>query len=344
MKTRALSLLTATLGIIPAPPAGAEIPRPEPVTPAPLYRDPVFDGAADPVLVWNPERKAWWMLYTQRRAKLDLPGVAWCHGCEIGVAESADEGMTWQYVGQLPLSHPDPGYSFWAPDVIRDEAGVYHLFVTYVPGDGDKKVGWDGDRYIFQYTSRDLWKWDFTARIPTASDRCIDPSLCRRPDGTWRMWYKDEGHRSETFALDSKDLKEWKSVKDPAVSKLYGEAPKVFRFKDSYWLLKDPNSGLDVYRSDDLETWTYQGKILDKPGTRNDDASIGKHADVVVGGDRAHIIYFTHPNGQDYPPVDGKMPLVAKRSSIQGAELEVTDGKLTCDRNKPFRIRMEAAP
>lgn len=36
------------------------------VTPAPLYRDPVHDGAADPVLVWNPRRDAWWLFYTQR--------------------------------------------------------------------------------------------------------------------------------------------------------------------------------------------------------------------------------------------------------------------------------------
>lgn len=32
--------------------------------PAPLYRDPVTDGAADPVVVWNQEAKSWWMLYT----------------------------------------------------------------------------------------------------------------------------------------------------------------------------------------------------------------------------------------------------------------------------------------
>lgn len=313
---------------------------PAAITPAPLYRDPVFDGAADPVLVWNPTRSAWWMLYTQRRAKLDLPGVAWCHGCEIGVAESRDSGMSWSYIGQLPLSHPDPGYSFWAPDIIRDDNGLYHFFVTYVPGEGDRKISWSGDRYILHYTSKDLWNWTFVDRIPTASDRCIDPSLCRRPDGTWRMWYKDEGHRSETFALDSRDLKEWKAVKDPGVSKLYGEGPKVFQFQGSYWLIKDPDSGLDAYRSADLDTWTYQGKILKHPGKRNDDASIGKHADVLVCGDRAFIIYFTHPNGQNFPDENGKMPLVAKRSSIQAAEMVVTDGKLTCDRDKPFRINL----
>ena len=72
-------------------------------TPAPLYRDPVYDGAADPVLVWNPEKRAWWMFYTQRRAKIDVPGVEWCHGTEIGVAESKDQGMTWVYIGTLLL-------------------------------------------------------------------------------------------------------------------------------------------------------------------------------------------------------------------------------------------------
>lgn len=32
------------------------------VAPAPLFRDPVTDGAADPVIVWNREEKSWWML------------------------------------------------------------------------------------------------------------------------------------------------------------------------------------------------------------------------------------------------------------------------------------------
>jgi len=121
------------------------------------------------------------------------------------------------------------------------------------------------------------------------------------------MWYKDEGHGSATLAVQSTDLATWEAVDDPGVSERYGEAPKVFRFGEWYWMLKDPNSGLDVYRSADLESWTYQGKILAQPGTRNDDGSIGKHADVVVSGDRAFVIYFTHPDGQDHPDRDGVM-------------------------------------
>ncbi len=31
--------------------------------PAPLFRDPVFDGAADPSLIWNDQERAWWVFY-----------------------------------------------------------------------------------------------------------------------------------------------------------------------------------------------------------------------------------------------------------------------------------------
>ncbi len=312
----------------------------EAVTPAPLYRDPVYDGAADPVLVWNPDKKVWWMYYTQRRAKIDLPGVEWCHGTEIGVAESKDLGMTWKYLGTLALAHPDSAYSFWAPDVIRDERGLYHMYASYVPGGANTHRDWGGERHILHYTSKELWTWKLDKRIPLNSDNCIDATLFKKPDGSWRMWYKDEGHGSQTFAVESANLKDWKPVNDPGISKLYGEGPKAFRFKGHYWLIKDPNSGLDVYRSGDLENWTYQGKILDKPGTRNSDGTIGKHADVVVCGDRAYIIYFTHPYSENAPERDGVSPLSNRHTALQAAELEVIDGKIVCDRDKPFRIML----
>ena len=309
-------------------------------TPAPLFRDPVYDGAADPVLVWNPHKQAWWMFYTQRRAKIDEPGVAWCHETEIGVAESKDHGFTWTYIGTLSLSHPDNAYSFWAPDVILDDDGMYHLFPSYVPGAAKTHQQWGGERYIFHYTSRDLWNWTFQQRVPLSSDYCIDATLYRKPDGRWRMWYKDEGHDSRTLAMESSDLNTWYPVDDPGVSKLYGEAPKAFRFKGHFWLIKDPDSGLDVYRSSDLENWTYQGKILDRPGTRNSDGTIGKHADVIVCGGRAYIIYFTHPYTQDAPDRNGLMPFSNRHTALQAAEIEVIDGRLVCDRDKPFRIQL----
>jgi len=36
----------------------------------PLFRDPLYDGAADPVVVWNRRERKWFMLYTNRRANL----------------------------------------------------------------------------------------------------------------------------------------------------------------------------------------------------------------------------------------------------------------------------------
>ena len=63
--------------------------------PKPLFRDPVYDGAADPVLCWNKAEKKWFMFYTNRRAKLaKARGVDWVHGTHIGIAESSDGGIT----------------------------------------------------------------------------------------------------------------------------------------------------------------------------------------------------------------------------------------------------------
>ncbi len=348
MKMRISVTITSAWACVLAAPMLADEPSvqlPDPAAiaaavPAPLYRDPVYDGAADPVVVWNAPQRVWWMLYTQRRARLNLPGVEWGHGTEVGVAESRDEGMSWTYKGTLKLEHPTPEGSFWAPDCIRDDAGTYHLFVTFVPGAASTHRNWGGERHILHYSSADMQKWKLEPRVPTSSDACIDPTLCRCPDGSWRMWFKDEAHDSETRVVESRDLREWKPVAAPGVSKLYGEGPKVFQFREHYWMIKDPNRGLDVYRSEDLDNWTYQGKILDKPGWRNDDASVGKHCDVVVCGDRAYIIYLVEPGMRDVPPRDGIQPLSGRRSAIQAAELEVQDGRLTCDRNTLFRIRL----
>ena len=44
--------------------------------PKPVFADPVYDGAADPVIIWNKKKKAWWMFYTNRRANTnDSSGV-----------------------------------------------------------------------------------------------------------------------------------------------------------------------------------------------------------------------------------------------------------------------------
>ena len=39
--------------------------------PKPLFDDPVYHGAADPVIIYNKAKKKWWMLYTNRRASIE---------------------------------------------------------------------------------------------------------------------------------------------------------------------------------------------------------------------------------------------------------------------------------
>ena len=36
--------------------------------PAPLFRDPIFDGASDPTVIWNKKEACYYMFYTQRRS------------------------------------------------------------------------------------------------------------------------------------------------------------------------------------------------------------------------------------------------------------------------------------
>ena len=96
-----LTLACLTAGVAPvtesAPDEAARLGK---VAAKPLFRDPVHDGAADPVVVWNQRERKWFMLYTNRRANdAAAAGVTWVHGTRIGVAESNDGGATWKYRG-----------------------------------------------------------------------------------------------------------------------------------------------------------------------------------------------------------------------------------------------------
>jgi hypothetical protein len=143
------------------------------VPPAPLYRDPVFDGAADPSLIWNDQEQAWWIFYTNRRANAPdaQDGVRWCHGTDLGVASSADGGLSWTYRGTAKGLEFEPGRNtFWAPCLL-EHGRTYHMFVAYVRG---VPADWSGDRHIVHYTSRDLENWKFEAIVPLSSERVID--------------------------------------------------------------------------------------------------------------------------------------------------------------------------
>ena len=302
------------------------------VPPAPLYRDPVFDGAADPSLIWNDQERAWWIFYTNRRANDPnaQDGVRWCHGTDIGIASSADGGLTWTYRGIAKGLDFEPGRNtFWAPCLV-EHGRTFHMFVAYVRG---VPADWSGERHIVHYTSRDLVEWKCEGIVPLSSERVIDAFVYPKPSGGWRLWYKDEADGSHIYAADSEDLYRW-TVTGPVVTDKAQEGTAVFWWQGSYWMLVDRWQGMAVLRSPDLAHWSEQpGTILGVPGKRPDDGDIGRHGEVVVQGPEAYLFYFTHPAGPKTHQEPGK-----HRSSLQVARLEIKAGVLVCDRDAPFEL------
>jgi hypothetical protein len=335
-----LAALVPSAGAAPeaAAPAGL-------VAPQPLYRDPVFDGAADTIVIWNPGQKAWWMFYTNRRANAPgLSGVAWVHGTKIGIAASRDGGAKWTYVGtcevELPKEIGGDQPTHWAPDIVSTADGVQHMFLTVVPGVFED---WQHPRTIVHLTSTDLQHWKYRSALTLASDRVIDPVVHRLPDGTWRMWYNNERDGKSIYYADSPDLEHWTDRGRCLGVAGRCEGPYVFDWKGKTWMLVDTWKGLGVYHSEDYIHWTAQTeKLLDVPGKGLDDGVNGGHPGVVVSGGRAFCFYFTHPSRSGTISPQDKNALNLRRSSIQVVELAEQDGRLTCDRDTPTHIALLA--
>lgn len=302
----------------------------------PLFDDPIYHGAADPVIIYNKQKKRWWMFYTNRRATLnDSSGVAWVHGTKIGIAESVD-GKTWKYRDTANINYrPDAGYTFWAPEIIENK-GIYHMYLTYVPG---IFTDWNHPRDIIHLTSKDLVNWKYESLLQLALHKVIDACVYRISDTSWRMWYNNEKDGKSIFYAESNDLYHWidKGRAIPA----RGEGPKVFRWKEKYFMIVDVWKGMEIYTSDDLLNWKkQQARILEEPGTGKDDQFIGGHCDVVINNNKAYVYYFTHPGRKkDNPAI--KNSFDDKRSVIQLAELRYDNGMITCDRNLPVHISLE---
>ncbi|MBE1879028.1 glycosyl hydrolase [Myceligenerans pegani] len=301
--------------------------------PRPLFRDPVLDGAADPVVVRNRAENSWWMLYTNRRAWSPPAGdddVAWVHGTDLGIASSTDGGATWTHRGVVAGLETEAGRNtFWAPE-IYDDGATYHMYVSYITG---VPTRWAGHpRTIRHYTSPDLVTWEFRSTLDLGSDRVIDACVLPLPGGGYRMWYKDEADHSSTHAADSDDLAIWRPT-GQVVGHVPHEGPNVFELGGWYWMLVDEWAGQRVLRSRDLEHWEPRGRILDAPGSATDDGTIGLHADVVVVDDDAWVFYFTHP-GRDPRRTAHDDAYEQRRSSIQVARAHVVDDELRCDRDE----------
>ncbi len=315
-----------------------------PLAPKPLYRDPVFDGAADPVVIWNPHAKAWWMFYTNRRANVPgLSGVAWVHGTPIGIAESSD-GATWRRLGDAQIDLPEsvrgagPTPTYWAPEVLTAPDGTHHMFLSVVPGVFED---WQHPRQLVHLTSPDLRAWTYASTLKLSADRVIDACVAPLPGGGWRLWYNNERDGKSVYYADSRDLKTWTDHGKVASLRARGEGPVVFTWRGRHWMLVDTWKGLAVYRSLDLHTWTQQPSLLlDQPGQGVDDGVNGGHAGVVVSGSRVFCFYFTHPGRAGTITPQDKDSLELRRSSIHVVELFEKDGWLTADRDAPTAIAL----
>jgi hypothetical protein len=373
-----------------------------PLASFPIFRCPVFDGAADPTVVHRRGTPEWWMFYTARRATLTTPGVDWITGTRIGIAVSTDAGASWQYRGVVEGLDPEdsPGLNtHWAPEVMW-YGGSYHMFLTWgagAPGTWAEQTR----RRLVHFRSQDLQQWEFEGRVDVGSENVIDAAFAVVADGRPRLWFKDEVDGSTTWsavweepavlaepdggsstALGRNDAGRTdagrpdagRSAGGPAVGPAVGrsghpltggrwraegqviglpahEGPNVFRLGGWYWMVVDEWRGQAVHRSADGLAWTRQeannGLILDVPGAGADDATYGRHADVVTQGDHAYIFYFTHPQWQDTEMVNGldhpERAVREQRTSIHAARLHVEGDVLVCSRDLDVPVQLDPA-
>ncbi len=312
------------------------------LAPKPLFRDPVYDGAADPVVLWNPLEKKWWMFYTNRRAtETSLPGVSWVFKTAVGIAESQD-GAHWDYVGtanvpNLPKKVGADNATLWAPDIVRGDDGTWHMYLSIQAGVAERWGKVPG--YIADLTSDNLrdWKYVRCFDLPVGS---YDADVIRMPNRTWRLYYKDPTNHASTFYyLESANLRDWSEPK--RVMSHRGEGPIVFKWKDRYWLILCNGRGFCAFRSNDARDWQLQpgGPLMPYgTGSGKDDVTTPRHGEVVISEGRAYLYYFTHPGriGEDRD----KDTYEQRRSSIQVVELEVRDGWLVANRNAPTYVQL----
>ena len=312
------------------------------IAPKPLYRDPSYDGAADPLVIWNRNEQKWFMFYTNRRANAtNVQGVEWVHGTPIGIAESQD-GANWQYRSNANINYPPSKEqkvpTYWAPDVLYAE-GQYHMFLTIVPG---VFQDWRHPRSIVHFTSADLLNWDYAQTLKLNSERVIDADVIALPQGGYRLFYNDEPDGKSVYYADSSDLFDWQD-KGKLDIQSRGEGPTAFQWQGYWWLVVDAWKGLSVYRSADLSNWEMQPqRLLEQPGTGFDDGVIGGHPDVIVNDGKAYLFYFTHPGRT--PENQDVDDYSTRRSSIQLSELRFSDGWLSTDRDKATKISLQSLP
>lgn len=215
---------------------------------APLYRDPLFDGAHDPELVWNHAEQCYWLLYLQNRYNIPLSDPAPLGRTsltDIGLASTPDGGRSWVYRGVaegldvpasaradgLPPSGTQQygGATWWRP-AVTSVGGVYHAFwVMWEASRGMKGPDGPGayaNWNLVHYTSNNLKSWSYNQTVRTNSF-AYDSDVFRLADGRYILFSTGQTRavRGNPKVLQSRDLYEWTECTDAGLQVNIDEGP-----------------------------------------------------------------------------------------------------------------------
>lgn len=315
--------------------------------PKPIYIDPNYQGSCDPEIVFDPSSDTYFIYYTARRSSKQNTFLQ----TPIGVASSEDLA-NWKFEGYCQFDgaydSKDAKATFWAPAIITTRDSL-HMFATFKPDTLTVKGPWGGRGSIVHYTtslSNPVKGWKKRKVMHSDTLSTLDASTYW-VDDTAHLWFmaKSVKYKNQDYTLihlTTKDFESWKTVNHPLgdvyntqVTGIgYEEAPYIFQWKGSYWLITDPHQGFAVYHSKDASSWKFQGYILKKPGMGKMDTARARHGSVLVKGSRAFLFYHVEYK-RDYKgrPIY-EQPLENRTSALQMVELKLSDGKLGADRNK----------
>ncbi len=325
--------------------------------PAPIFTDPNYRGSCDPEIIWNEHDQMWYIYYTARRPMLEN---TWLR-TPIGVIASKDM-VEWEFKGYCKFDgvggKKDAPSTYWAPAIISANDSL-HMFVTWKPDTVPTEGAWGGQGWIVHYKTpldNPVNGWQKVTALHGSTLNTIDATVYKNED-LYHVWFKGKekgAKKNELYHLTSNDFYKWDN---PGFSKSdvfnkevtgsgFEEAPYIFQWKNKFWLITDPHNGFFVYSSTDAENWKFQGTILKEGGTRKLDKSMARHCSVAIVGDRAFIFYHVEPwRRYDLEKKKGRgrtrifdQPLKNRESVLQMAELELENGKITCNRNKKIKI------
>ena len=319
---------------------------------APLFIDPNYHGSCDPEVIYNPGDQNWYLYYTARKGNAENTWLA----TPIGVLKSKNL-VDWEFLGYCKFDgiggKKDAEATFWAPAIIAHN-GKLHMFVTYKPDTLPLKGAWGGIGKIVHYETLNdnpVDGWTKVADMHDTTMNTIDATVYK--DGEeFHVWFKGRekgSKKNELYQLVSKDLFSWESrgfsksdvFNESVTGSGFEEAPYIFEWNKDKWLITDPHMGLFVYKGYDGDKWKFMGTILKEGGNRKYDNSMARHCSVAVKDGRAFLFYHVEP-WRDYEgePIF-RQPLENRRSVLQMAELELTDGCIYCDRDKVLNLAVE---